>query len=90
MQSSSFDANLSMFLTNDFDTICFIGTKQLVTLIEKVGRCHMTLRLFPIMLVKLAYYAPSNAGFFPKLCSNYAHFSKLCPFGLKKCWHDFI
>jgi hypothetical protein len=37
------------------------------------------------MLVKLAYYAPSNAGFFPKLCSNYAHFSKLRPFGLKKC-----
>jgi hypothetical protein len=37
------------------------------------------------VLVKLAYYAPSNAGFFPKLCSNYAHFSKLSPLDLKKC-----
>ncbi len=41
-----------------------------------------TRRLFPIMLVKLAYYAPSNAGFFPK---NYAKVIdiirlKLCSF----------
>jgi hypothetical protein len=43
-------------------------------------------RPFPIMLVKLvAYYAHSNACYFLKLCSNYAHFSKLCSFGCKKC-----
>ncbi len=35
------------------------------------------------MLVKLAFYAPSNARFLPKKCSNYAHFSKSCSFGLK-------
>ena len=41
------------------------------------------IRLFPIVLVKLAYYAPSNPGFSPKLCSNYAHFSKLSRLDLK-------
>jgi hypothetical protein len=46
---------------------------------------HEVFRPFPIMLVKLAYYAHSNACYFLKLCSNYAHFSKLCSFGCKKC-----
>ncbi len=40
-------------------------------------------RHFPIILVKVEFYAPSNARFLPPKCSNYAHFSKLCSFGLK-------
>ena len=32
------------------------------------------------MLVKVAYYASDSARFLPKLCSNYACFSKLCCF----------
>jgi len=35
-------------------------------------------RLLSIFLVKLAYYAPSTAQNFWKLCPNYARFSKLC------------
>jgi hypothetical protein len=35
----------------------------------------VAIRPFPIMLVKLAYYAHSNVCCFLKLCSNYAHFS---------------
>ena len=42
-------------------------------------------RPFPITLVKLAYYAHSNACYFLELCSNYAHLAKLCSFGCKKC-----
>ena len=34
----------------------------------------------PIVLVKVAYYASGSARFLPKLCSNYARFSKLCYF----------
>ena len=37
-------------------------------------------RHFPIVLVKVAYYASGSARFLPKLCSNYARFSKLCYF----------
>ena len=35
-------------------------------------------RHLPIVLVKVAYYASGSARFLPKLCSNYARFSKLC------------
>ena len=35
-------------------------------------------RHLPIVLVKVAYYASGSARLLPKLCSNYAHFSKLC------------
>ena len=42
-----------------------------------------SLRHLPIVLVKVAYYASGSARFLPKLCSNYARFSKLCYF-LKK------
>ena len=37
-------------------------------------------RHLPIVLVKVAYYASGSARFLPKLCSNYARFSKLCYF----------
>ena len=37
-------------------------------------------RHLPIVLVKVAYYASGSAHFLPKLCSNYARFSKLCYF----------
>ena len=37
-------------------------------------------RHLPIVLVKVAYYASDSARFLPKLCSNYARFSKLCYF----------
>ena len=33
-------------------------------------------RPFQIMLVKLAFYAPSNTRFTPKKCPNYVRFSK--------------
>ena len=35
-------------------------------------------KLLSIVFVKLAYYAPSTAQNFWKLCPNYARFSKLC------------
>ena len=37
------------------------------------------------MLVKLAYDAPSNAVFFPKIMLKLRSFSKLSAFGFKKC-----
>ena len=40
----------------------------------------MSNRHLPIVLVKVAYYASGSARFLPKLCSNYARFSKLCYF----------
>ena len=43
----------------------------------------VSVRHLPIVLVKVAYYASGSARFLPKLCSNYARFSKLCYF-LKK------
>ena len=42
-------------------------------------QCELT-RHLPIVLVKVAYYASGSARFLPKLCSNYARFSKLCYF----------
>ena len=43
----------------------------------------ITVGPLPIMLVKLSFYAPSNARVLSQKCSNYAHFSKLCSCGLK-------
>ena len=42
--------------------------------------CSSSARHLPIVLVKVAYYASGSARFLPKLCSNYARFSKLCYF----------
>ena len=42
--------------------------------------CGGPSRHLPIVLVKVAYYASGSARFLPKLCSNYARFSKLCYF----------
>ena len=42
--------------------------------------CKLRGRHLPIVLVKVAYYASGSARFLPKLCSNYALFSKLCYF----------
>ena len=45
---------------------------------QSFDRCEA--RHLPIVLVKVAYYASGSARFLPKLCSNYARFSKLCYF----------
>ena len=39
--------------------------------------------LFPIILVKLALYVPSNARVFVQKYSSYVRFINLCSFGLK-------
>ena len=44
---------------------------------------ELSSRHLPIVLVKVAYYASGSARFLPKLCSNYARFSKLCYFFFK-------
>ena len=49
----------------------------------RVFRYVAQIRHLPIVLVKVAYHASGSARFLPKLCSNYARFSKLCYF-LKK------
>ena len=50
---------------------------------SSITRICLPFRHLPIVLVKVAYYASGSARFLPKLCSNYARFSKLCYF-LKK------
>ena len=37
---------------------------------------HVFARPFPIMQMKLAFYAPHNSCLIPKKCSNYTRFSK--------------
>ena len=51
-----------------------------VELDGEVSVLRVTTRHLPIVLVKVAYYASGSARFLPKLCSNYARFSKLCYF----------
>ena len=58
---------------------------------NEVGKhvLRVSIRHLPIVLVKVAYYASGSVRFLPKLCSNYARFSKLCYF-LKKLYFTLV
>ena len=50
------------------------------TSIVIISMVELPIGHLPIVLVKVAYYASGSARFLPKLCSNYARFSRLCYF----------
>lgn len=66
----------SLWFCNFFFQLNF--NKRYPVGVTKIVEITYAIRLLSIVLLKLAYYAPSTAQNFWKLCPNYAPFSKLC------------